>query len=103
VRHALVFAFVLPGCGLVAGLRTDYELGEGGVPDASDAANESASEAGEAGPKPDAGPCSDMIKDGLETDIDCGGGQCPKCTNNKACMQNSDCTSDNCSNGKCRP
>lgn len=42
-------------------------------------------------------PCENGIKDGLETDVDCGGGSCAtKCENDKSCLNNSDCASDNC-------
>jgi hypothetical protein len=46
--------------------------------------------------------CTDVIKNGSETDIDCGGGQCPVCANGKACLVNSDCQSSNCQNGICQ-
>jgi hypothetical protein len=35
--------------------------------------------------------CSDMIKDGTETDIDCGGPSCPACSPGRACLASSDC------------
>jgi hypothetical protein len=36
--------------------------------------------------------CSDGVKNGNETDTDCGGGApCPKCGSGKACQQDSDC------------
>ena len=40
--------------------------------------------------------CADSIKDGSETDIDCGGGICPACAVGKNCSANSDCTSNAC-------
>jgi hypothetical protein len=43
-----------------------------------------------------ASQCSDMAKDGAETDIDCGGGTCPTCANGKMCKVDGDCTSDAC-------
>jgi len=36
------------------------------------------------------------MRDGTETDVDCGGGSCPKCVNGKACLQDYDCQSGNC-------
>lgn len=48
-----------------------------------------------------AATCSDMIKDGSETDVDCGGGACPSCALGKACSQGTDCQSGNCTNGVC--
>jgi Collagen triple helix repeat (20 copies)/Stigma-specific protein, Stig1 len=46
--------------------------------------------------------CSDGIKDGNETDIDCGGGTCPTCANGKHCVVGNDCQSGVCSNGICQ-
>lgn len=45
--------------------------------------------------------CSNLIKDGLETDIDCGGGGCPKCGSGQACLVGSDCTSGTCTGSFC--
>ncbi|MGV8086304.1 MAG: hypothetical protein ACP5N1_01610, partial [Candidatus Woesearchaeota archaeon] len=44
--------------------------------------------------------CINTIKDGTETDLNCGG-TCPKCTLNKTCTSNNDCTSGKCFEGKC--
>jgi plastocyanin len=46
--------------------------------------------------------CSDMIKDGNETDIDCGGPTCNPCIDGKACGVNGDCTSQICANNICQ-
>lgn len=46
--------------------------------------------------------CSNQIKDGIETDVDCGG-NCTACENNKQCTSNNDCVSKNCSLGICIP
>lgn len=46
--------------------------------------------------------CSDGIKNGNETDIDCGG-SCEKCADNKLCSVNNDCQSNNCVNNTCTP
>lgn len=43
-----------------------------------------------------ANKCLDQRKDGSETDIDCGGGTCAACANGKACIANSDCSSNAC-------
>jgi hypothetical protein len=40
----------------------------------------------------DASQCIDRHLDGMETDIDCGGGTCPHCTPGQRCLVNSDCT-----------
>lgn len=41
-------------------------------------------------------PCTDGVRDGAETDVDCGGGQCPACALGKACWLDFDCTSQAC-------
>lgn len=46
--------------------------------------------------------CTDSIKDGDETDIDCGGTCSSKCANGKSCGINSDCRNNFCVSGVCR-
>ena len=46
--------------------------------------------------------CSDDIRDGDETDTDCGGSCSTKCANSKACSASSDCRSNFCVAGVCR-
>ena len=41
-------------------------------------------------------PCANTVKDGAETDIDCGGGTCDPCAAGKSCIQGSDCASTTC-------
>jgi hypothetical protein len=45
--------------------------------------------------------CEDHKRDALETDVDCGGPMCPRCSNGKACVANTDCTSNKCTSSKC--
>ena len=45
--------------------------------------------------------CSDGIKNGAETDLDCGGGTCGKCVDKKACVAASDCSSGACTGKVC--
>jgi hypothetical protein len=47
--------------------------------------------------------CSDGVRNGSETDVDCGGGTCPTCAVGSACAGNLDCTSGYCVNGNCEP
>ena len=48
--------------------------------------------------------CVDGIKDGSETDIDCGGsGSCPACADYQSCSTGTDCTSLVCANAICQP
>jgi hypothetical protein len=53
--------------------------------------------AGVGGMAGQANPCANGVRDGAETDVDCGGGGCPKCDANKACASNTDCKTENCS------
>ncbi|HEY3352169.1 MAG TPA: hypothetical protein VGQ83_02895 [Polyangia bacterium] len=54
-------------------------------------------------PPPDAAAssCADGVKNGTETDVDCGGGGCPACANTRACTAGSDCQSGVCTNQVC--
>ena len=45
--------------------------------------------------------CTDGMKNGFETDTDCGGGECPACGDNAQCASGLDCTSRNCVGGEC--
>ena len=46
-------------------------------------------------------PCFNSVKDGDETDVDCGG-SCTACANEASCQINEDCLSNNCQNGQCQ-
>jgi hypothetical protein len=48
-------------------------------------------------------PCNDNVKNGTETDVDCGGsGSCAvKCGPDKACLVHADCASASCEAGSC--
>jgi hypothetical protein len=49
-----------------------------------------------------AGPtCTDGIKNGDETGLDCGGSVCPKCADCTACAGSGDCESGCCTQGIC--
>jgi hypothetical protein len=45
--------------------------------------------------------CFNGVKDGLETDKDCGGVCDAKCANLRVCVENKDCQSNNCVGGAC--
>jgi predicted alpha/beta superfamily hydrolase/GH25 family lysozyme M1 (1,4-beta-N-acetylmuramidase) len=45
--------------------------------------------------------CEDGVKNGSETDVDCGGGACPPCSLGKSCLSGSDCESGVCSGNIC--
>lgn len=46
--------------------------------------------------------CFDGIKNGTESDIDCGGNDCYKCETGKACTFGSECLSLNCTAMVCQ-
>jgi hypothetical protein len=46
--------------------------------------------------------CTDGIKNGNETDVDCGGGTCPRCATGKTCSTRNDCASARCNAGTCQ-
>jgi hypothetical protein len=46
--------------------------------------------------------CSDGVRNGAETDVDCGGSCSTKCATGGACSVNADCTTNLCSSGRCR-
>lgn len=45
--------------------------------------------------------CFNQVKDGLETDFNCGGSCDAKCAIGRFCNQGKDCQSNNCLNGVC--
>eukprot|EP00520_Triparma_pacifica_P008820 CAMPEP_0118651770 /NCGR_PEP_ID=MMETSP0785-20121206/10958_1 /TAXON_ID=91992 /ORGANISM="Bolidomonas pacifica, Strain CCMP 1866" /LENGTH=1735 /DNA_ID=CAMNT_0006544235 /DNA_START=47 /DNA_END=5251 /DNA_ORIENTATION=- len=47
-------------------------------------------------PAPTASTCVDGLKNGDETDTDCGGPSCPGCAQSKKCKVPSDCSTGNC-------
>jgi hypothetical protein len=48
-----------------------------------------------------AAQCNDVIQNGAETDVDCGGTSCPKCALGKKCGGDSDCAGGSCLTGHC--
>jgi len=49
----------------------------------------------------DVGTCGNKTIDGTETDTDCGGGSCPRCSSGRKCKGDGDCLSGNCDGGRC--
>jgi hypothetical protein len=45
--------------------------------------------------------CDDEVKNGSETDEDCGGPDCNKCDEGKQCKVNADCKKGVCAAGIC--
>jgi hypothetical protein len=120
-RGSIIFALiVVGGCALVGGLDGDYTLlaqgGANGAQSGGASANGGASSGGASsnggassggasaqGGTGGAGGMSfprcmiDTAMNGTETDVDCGGPDCPQCANAKMCTQHSDCVSGRCS------
>ncbi len=48
-----------------------------------------------------AATCGDALKNGSETDKDCGGSECLPCVDGRVCLVASDCQSSVCEMGKC--
>lgn len=52
--------------------------------------------------RPEPGPmCSNGIRDGLETTVDCGGAECDPCEYGSRCIEGTDCMGGVCSRGFC--
>lgn len=45
--------------------------------------------------------CANEIQDEDETDVDCGGSDCDPCLAGERCLEDTDCTSNNCENDVC--
>ncbi len=55
------------------------------------------------GPGPvDDGTCRDGVQNQDETDLDCGGLECPPCASGSHCVLQSDCSEGVCTDGECR-
>ena len=58
------------------------------------------------GKPPDTPPtpkqCTDGIRNGAETDVDCGGGSCPRCQGGQTCTSRDDCHTALCDGGTCQ-
>ena len=45
--------------------------------------------------------CVDGVKNGSESDVDCGGADCPACKPEQSCVVNGDCIAGDCTSGRC--
>lgn len=45
--------------------------------------------------------CTNTIRDAQETDVDCGGEECARCIDGKACVKDNDCAGASCVNKIC--
>jgi hypothetical protein len=75
-------------------------FGNGGRFDNGGAFGNGGSSSGSGGTPGDAdggsASCSNGVKDGSETDVDCGGSTCQPCADGKSCLTGSDCVSTYC-------
>jgi len=84
------------------GAETDVDCGGGSCPACADTKKCKAAtdcKSGVCDPKTGlclAPTCTDKVKNGDETDTDCGGKTCPTCANKKKCKANADCASGLC-------
>jgi hypothetical protein len=46
--------------------------------------------------------CTDGAKNGAESDVDCGGGTCPRCQGGQTCASRNDCHTALCTGGTCQ-
>ena len=46
--------------------------------------------------------CHDGLQSGDQTDVDCGGSECPPCEDGQGCEDGDDCTSGVCDDGQCQ-
>ncbi len=51
----------------------------------------------------DSSSCANSMKDGTESDVDCGGACATKCTEGSTCAGGNDCNSGRCTSGHCAP
>jgi hypothetical protein len=98
-RAICILAALGAASSLTAGCGGDT-TGSGGTGGGSDATTVTsvASTGSTGGGTP--GPCLDGMKDGSETDVDCGG-TCKRCDDGKTCAGGADCTSNTCTAGVC--
>jgi hypothetical protein len=51
---------------------------------------------------PSQNQCADGIQNGSESDVDCGGGTCPRCQGGQICTSSTDCHTALCTGGTCQ-
>ena len=99
-----------PADGVKNGTETDVDCGGPGAPRCADTKTCSVADDCTSGVCKDVGTgkrCqapspTDGVKNGDESDVDCGGAKAPKCGSGKACNAHADCASDGCAfDGKC--
>jgi hypothetical protein len=100
-----------PGCvdGVKDGAETDVDCGGGVCPACANGAHCAVNAdcaAGMCNPRTRvcaASQCQDGVRDGAETDVDCGGPTCPPCDVDLSCAADSDCGTGRCFMLLCTP
>jgi hypothetical protein len=98
-----VALFVVIGVALGGAACTEFDVAPAGGGGASAASTTSTStssstSAGSGGASP---RCADGVRDGAETDVDCGGPDCSPCADHMTCARATDCASGRCDQGAC--
>jgi hypothetical protein len=84
-------------CPLGATCLNDADCESGGCPAGVCAAPPPPCNGGQGGAGGQENPtCADCVKNGPETDVDCGGDSCPPCLRGKSCVTAADCESGVC-------
>ena len=81
------------GGGALGGTGGDGGIGLAGGGGGTGGTGGSGATGGDAGGSP---PCGDGVRDGMETDVDCGGPECPPCADCLSCTVATDCTTGWC-------
>ncbi len=99
-RHLVFVAFVALVTGSSCAASNDETAGPTGGSSGSGATSgvDGGGASGDSGPS----SCSDGVRNGSESDVDCGW-LCPKCADGKQCGAGPDCASGICEGAKCQP
>ena len=101
-----VFVSILAACSDGSKTNTLPDIRSPGRTDGGSSSGGDAGDAGVLTPENDASvidttTCKNGVKDGDETDVDCGGATCSPCANGKGCLARRDCASLVCSGTTC--
>jgi len=105
---AMVLAFLAFGCEIAASPDRDKiidDSGSAGLPDASDGSQPESATPETGGPEAgetSIASCTNNVKDGEETAVDCGGKCLTRCDDGAACKVGDDCKNGVCKGGQCK-